>query len=312
VRGNQNKDTPLPREEPTGRNPADGAHIDYWLASDAKGPVTLRILDASGQAVREFSSSDTPMKLPAERYFEERWLGAPPSLSTQAGAHRFTWDLRLPRPVADSYGYSIAAVDGDADPLLPQGMLAAPGRYTVVLSANGRTQRSPLEVVADPRVPVDAAAVAQALAFSSQVADAMQREAVANGELQAVRKQLKGLDAKHPQLVAPLQAFTAQLAPLAEGEGTLAPLNLSGIGGELTALQSDLEGSDAAPTAPQRAVYADDAERLQRALRQWSQVKQQALAQLNVALKAAHEPAIRIPSRTEVPVVDAGVSREMP
>jgi photosystem II stability/assembly factor-like uncharacterized protein len=312
VRGNQNKDTPLPREEPTGRNPADGAHIDYWLANEAKGPVTLRIVDASGKGVGEFSSSDTPVQLPAERYFEQRWLGSVPALSTRAGAHRFTWDLRLPRPVADSYGYSIAAVDGDADPLLPQGMLVAPGRYTVVLSANGRTQRAPLEVVADPRVPVDAAAVAQALAFSAQVADAMQREAIANGELQAVRRQLKGLDAKHPQLAAPLQALMAQLAPLAEGEGTLAPLNLSGIGGELTALRSDLEGSDAAPTAPQRAVYADDAERLRRALQQWSQVKQQALPQFNVALRAAHEPAIRIPPRAQLPVVDAGVSREMP
>jgi len=312
VRGNQNKDTPLPREEPTGRNPADGAHIDYWLARDAKGPVTIRILDGSGKALREFSSNDTPMKLPAERYFEERWLGTPPSLSTRAGAHRFTWDLRLPRPLADGYGYSIAAVDGDVDPLLPQGMLVGPGRYTVELRVDGRTQRAPLDVVADPRVPVEAAAVAQALAFSSQVADAMQREAVANGELQAVRKQLKAIVPGDAALTSALEAFTGQLSPLAEGEGTLAPLNLSTIGGELTALQSDLEGSDAAPTAPQRAVYADDAERLQRALQLWSQLKQQALPQLNVALKAAHKPAITIPSSAALPLVDAGVSREMP
>ena len=54
------------------------------------------------------------------------------------------------------------------------------------------------------------------------------------------------------------------------------------------------------------------AERLRRALQQWSQVKQQALPQFNVALRAAHEPAIRIPPRAQLPVVDAGVSREMP
>jgi hypothetical protein len=250
--------------------------------------------------------------LPAERYFEERWLGTPPSLSTRAGAHRFTWDLRLPRPLADSYGYSIAAVDGDVDPLLPQGMLVAPGRYTVELSVDGRTQRAPLEVVADPRVPVDASAVAQALAFSAQVTDAMAREAVANGELQAVRKQLQALAGDDAAIATSIKAFAAQLAPLAEGEGTQAPLNLSGIGGELTALQSDLEGSDAAPTVPQRAVYADEAGRLQRALRQWSQLKQQALPQLNAALKAARKPEVKIPPRSALPLVDAGVSREMP
>jgi hypothetical protein len=120
------------------------------------------------------------------------------------------------------------------------------------------------------------------------------------------------LDAGDAAIATAVNTFTAQLAPLAEGEGTQAPLNLSGIGGELTSLQSDLEGSDAAPTAPQRAVYADEAERLQRALQQWSQVKQQALPQLNATLKSAHKPAVTIPSRAALPVVDAGVSREMP
>jgi hypothetical protein len=195
--------------------------------------------------------------------------------------------------------------------LQPQGKLVAPARDTHVLTANVRPQRAPLDVVADPRVAVDASAVAQALAFSAQVGEAMAREAVANGELQAVRKQVQALDGSDA-VAASVKAFTAQLAPLAEGEGTQAPLNLSGIGGELTALQSDLEGSDAAPTAPQRAVYADEAERLQRALQQWTQLKQQALPTLNAALKAAHKPAVTITPRAALPRVDAGVSREMP
>jgi photosystem II stability/assembly factor-like uncharacterized protein len=312
LRGNQNKDTPLPREEPTGRDPPVGALLDYWLARDAKGPVTLRILDASGALVQQFSSADQPAALPAERYFEERWVGTPQDLSSQAGAHRFVWNLRLPRPQADAYGYSIAAVDGDQARLVPEGMLAAPGRYTVVLDANGREQRAPLEVVADPRVAVDQAALAQALALSAQVADAMSRETLANGELQAVRKQVQALDAKDPELADAVQAVVTAIAPLAEGEGTLAPLNLSTIGGELTSLQADLEGSDAAPTAPQRALYSDEASRLQQALAQWTQVKAQALPVLDAALHAAGKPAIRIPTRAQLPTVDTGTSREMP
>jgi photosystem II stability/assembly factor-like uncharacterized protein len=312
LRGNQNKDTPLPREEPEGRNPPNGALIDYWLASDAKGPVTLRILDAAGRQVREFSSADKPLALPAERYFEQRWLGSPRSLSSRAGAHRFVWDLRAPRPLADGYDYSIAAIDGDQDPLLPQGMLVAPGRYTVVLAANGHEQRAPLDVVADPRVPLDAATVARATALSTQVTAAMAKEVVANAELQAVRKQLAAVDAKDATVAAAVQAFTSKLSPLAEGEGTAAPLNLSAIGGELTSLQSDLEGSDAAPTAPQRAVYADDADRLDRALAQWSQRKTQDLPVLNAALHAAGKPVMTVPPRMQLPVVDNGASRELP
>ncbi|MDB6162775.1 MAG: hypothetical protein JWL98_207, partial [Xanthomonadaceae bacterium] len=230
LRGNQNRDTPLPREEPTGRNPPDGAIIDYWLATDARSPVTLRILDANGAEVRRFSSADKSSELPAERYFEPRWLGNPQQLSSRAGAHRFAWDLRASRPPSDSYGYSIAAVDGDVARLVPEGMLVAPGRYTLVLGANGHVERAPLDVLADPRVPVDAPALAQAIALSKQIADALAREVPANGEVQAVNKQLKALGgnaAVAPSVATAALAFKTALSPLVEGEGEQAPLNLS-------------------------------------------------------------------------------------
>src|SRR6478672_2518028 len=314
LRGNQNRDTPLPREEPTGRNPPDGALIDYWLASDVKGPVTLRILDASGKQVQQFSSADAAEKLSAERYFEERWIGTPPQLSTRAGAHRFAWNLRGPRPPSDAYGYSIAAVDGDATPLLPQGMLVAPGRYTLVLNANGHEDRSTLDVVADPRVPVDAAAVTQALALSKVIAEALMREVAANGEIQVVAKQLEALRAKaaaQPALAAAVTTFDASFSPLAKGEGVLAPLNVAAIGGELSALQSDLEASDAAPTAPQRALYAEDNARLEQALQRWAQVKAVDLPKLDAALKAAALPALDTHVAPGA-AGDVGVSREIP
>src|SRR5262249_50265817 len=44
LRANQNKDTPLPPEEPAGRNPPVGAVIDYWLAKSEKGPLKIEIL----------------------------------------------------------------------------------------------------------------------------------------------------------------------------------------------------------------------------------------------------------------------------
>jgi photosystem II stability/assembly factor-like uncharacterized protein len=315
LRGNQNRDTPLPREEPTGRNPPDGALIDYWLARDARGPVTLRVLDASGAEVQRFSSTGDAGELPAERYFEERWVGTPQRLATGAGAHRFAWDLRLPRPLADGYGYSMGAVDGDADALLPQGMLVAPGHYTLVLEADGHASRAPLEVVADPRVAVDAGALAQALDLSRQVADAMRREVIANREIQAVSRQVKAIApraAGNPAADAAVKAFQAALAPLVEGEGEQAPLNVSAIGGELTSLQADLEASDAAPTAPQRAVYAEDAARLERALQQWSGLKASALPTLDAALRAAKLPTVTVAAGDRLPVVDPGMSRDIP
>jgi len=242
-------------------------------------------------------------------------MGAPPRLSGRAGAHRFVWNLRMPRPRVDAYNVSIAAVDGDAARLVPEGMLVAPGRYTVELAVDGRRQRSALDVVADPRVPVVGAALTQALALAADVGSALGRESLANGQVQAVHAQLDALSAKasgKPAAAQALGAFAARLAPLLEGEGEQAPMNLSVLGGELTALAADLEGSDAAPTAPQRALYATDAQRLEQALQLWTALRQEALPSLDATLAAAGLPEIRVPVRGDLRPVDAGASREMP
>jgi len=58
-RRNKNTDTPLPPEEPAGKNPPDGAIINYRLGTDARTPVVLEIVNSSGGVVRSFSSADS-------------------------------------------------------------------------------------------------------------------------------------------------------------------------------------------------------------------------------------------------------------
>src|ERR1041384_6619572 len=41
VRRNMNTDTPIPPEEPAGKNPPDGAIIDYYLKNDTTEAVVL-------------------------------------------------------------------------------------------------------------------------------------------------------------------------------------------------------------------------------------------------------------------------------
>jgi photosystem II stability/assembly factor-like uncharacterized protein len=316
VRHNQNRDTPLPREEPVGKNPPNGAIFDYWLARDAHAPVTLSIFDASGKLVRRFGSGDIAPKLSAERYFESRWLQAPAALSTRAGAHRFVWNLRLARPVAAQYGYSIAAIDGEDTPLLPEGMLAAPGQYQAVLRVDGHDYRAPFTVQADPRVAVDSNALQAASALLEQTAATLDRHFVVSGEVQAVRKQVDAIrkrvpdDAKTP-LSKALTDFDAALAPLAKGEGEDS-MNLGAIGDALNTLEADLEGSDRAPSQPQHEVYATYSVRLDRALAAWAAIRSRELCVLNASLDAAGMEPIKIPTRAEIPAVDSGVSREMP
>ncbi len=159
-RSNRNTDTPLPADEPMAPNPPDGAPIDYWLKQPVQGPITLEVLDSKGDLVRRYSSDDVPPEPPSDRNIPDYWIRPPERLSTDAGMHRFIWDLRYPRPDVEDRGYPIAAVPHDT-PLEPRGPLVLPGRYTIRLTVDGRSQTQPITVKMDPRVktsPADLAA----------------------------------------------------------------------------------------------------------------------------------------------------------
>ncbi len=59
VRRNVATDTPLPPEEPAGKNPPDGAILYYNLPAKANA-VTLEILDEKNELVRRYANTDKP------------------------------------------------------------------------------------------------------------------------------------------------------------------------------------------------------------------------------------------------------------
>src|SRR5207248_11055748 len=93
VRWNENTDTPLPIDEPVGKNPPDGAIVDYYLPRPAVGPVALEILDRTGSVVRRFSSADTVPPQDSGLNIPSWWMRSSPVLGGGAGMHRFVWDL---------------------------------------------------------------------------------------------------------------------------------------------------------------------------------------------------------------------------
>src|SRR5260370_30610768 len=62
-RWNRNTDTPLPPDTPAGKNPPDGAILDYYLAEVSGKPVTLEIFDHENHLGRRYSSTDKPEPL---------------------------------------------------------------------------------------------------------------------------------------------------------------------------------------------------------------------------------------------------------
>lgn len=316
VRANENKDTPLPPDEPLGKNPPAGAVIDYQLASTAK-TVTLDILDGDGKQVRHFSSADKPEHLPAERYFQKGWLGSPETLGTGAGAHRFVWNLRYPRPDALLYGYSIAATWDSDTPLTPEGPLALPGKYQVVLTVDGKSYRAPLNVVPDPRVAIDQNALAEGLVFSREVGTALQQVWQTHGEIDAVRNQLDdaekklGNDASHKSQHDEIDAFRKKTDALVSGDGEMAT-NLEAMNDALTAIASDVEGADRAPTDGQRQAFAQYKANLDKAVAQWQSIRGLDLSTLNSHLHAAGVKAITVPAANQLHAEASSDSDDIP
>jgi photosystem II stability/assembly factor-like uncharacterized protein len=154
--------TPIPRDEAYAENPPYGAFIDYYLKAAASGPVTLEILDPAGDSIRKFSSGDAvPAVNPDTLSIAVLWVAAPQRLSTDAGMHRFVWDLR-PAPPAGGRGGQ-AAGGGRGAAAGPGGggggggfgrgggAPVLPGTYTVKLTADGVVCEQPLVVNRDPR-----------------------------------------------------------------------------------------------------------------------------------------------------------------
>jgi photosystem II stability/assembly factor-like uncharacterized protein len=141
--------TPQPRDEPLADNPPAGAIIDYYLRRNASGPVTLEIIDPSGETIRRYSSDDKfPPVDPEKLNYPPFWARTSEPLPAGAGMHRWVWDFR-PTPPQRAPG---GPGGGGGGGFFGRGaQLALPGTYTVRLTVAGKSQTAPLVVKSDPR-----------------------------------------------------------------------------------------------------------------------------------------------------------------
>ena len=294
VRNNQNRDTPLPPETPAGKNPPDGAILDYYLKAAANTPVVLEVADAQGNIVRRFASSDVPPSVDfSQLAFPSYWVKVPQILGAAAGEHRFIWDLRYPVPDTLYHGYSMAAVAGDT-PREPRGPLVVPGSYELRLIVDGKTYRQPLEVKEDPRVSTSAADLQRQLQLELRLTDALSKDMAAYKSISAVRKQLDTMQKQAAQkpgsagLAASVAGLDAKLAALA-GTSPIpgAATTLASMNGSLASLLNTVESADAAPTAQASAFFQQTEPSLQQLLDSWKKIQQQDVPELNHLLRRA-------------------------
>jgi photosystem II stability/assembly factor-like uncharacterized protein len=316
IQRDTNPDTPLPPDEPAAANPPDGAIIDYYLGHSAPDAVTLEILDARGHLVRRFSSADQPDDTQADlnkQLIPLYWLRPFRALSSEAGMHRWVWDLHYPAPDAMRHEYPIAAIPGDT-PRAPLGPTAVPGVYTARLSANGKSYVANLTVKMDPRVKITAAALQKKFEMETRLASLLSETSQAGTRAGSIREPLQKLSQQasgaartsiesfQNKLIAVLGAPATSPAALSD-EITLARVNR-----DVAALYGQVWQVDAEPTAAQAEAVAAIERKVSDVMKLWNALLAMDLPALNRALHAANLPEVQLESHPHQP--ESGVDEE--
>ena len=314
VRRNIGTDTPLPPEIPAGQNPPDGVMIDYWLQAAAPGDVVLQISDSAGKLVRRFSSADKPDVLAAKDInVPTYWIRPEHKLSTEAGMHRFVWDLHYPPPAALDRDYPISAIYGDT-PLYPLGATILPGTYSAKLTVGGQSFTQPLTIKMDPRVKASALDLKAQFDLEMKIVAAMQRDVDALKQVQKLRKALKEV----PSSATNLQPQIAELDKKAEDlEGTPggygaqylstpAGRGLGRLNSALATLLAIVDSADAAPTTQATKTSAEVQQALDEQLTKWEELRKKELPALNQQLKQVNVPQIDASATADQKIIGFG------
>ena len=313
VRRDNYTDTPVPPDEPAAKNPPDGAVIDYYLGKPAQGPLRIEILDSKGKLVRSYSSTDksdmTEENL-KKQLIPLYWIRMPRTLRTDAGQHRWIWDLRYAEPVSTEHEFPISAVRHDT-PRLPLGPVVVPGKYTVRLTVNGKTYEAPLTVKMDPRVKLSQAGLEQLFSVESKLASMLNDSSIAVMQAQAVRSQLDKLKSQANGAVADAVKATSEKLTVIYDQPTkpdAAPANtLKRLNGNASALYGAVGQSDSQPTKAQLDAAASLEHDLPVILKAWNDFKQSDLATLNRQLQGQQLPEIK----AEAASTDAGGGEDL-
>jgi photosystem II stability/assembly factor-like uncharacterized protein len=309
-------DTPLPPDEPAAANPPDGVIIDYYLSHAASASITLEILDAHGQPVREFSSDDKPDVTEADlkkQLIPLYWLRPFRALSSEAGMHRWVWDLHYRAPDSPRHDYPISAIPGDT-PRYPLGPTALPGSYTARLTADGKTYTAPFTVKMDPRVHISPAGLEKKFQSEVRLASLLSQTSRAVLQAGSIREPLQKLSQQATGTARDsVQAFQTKLtAVLGASGGVPAPpadeANLTRVNGQIAILYGQVWQADAEPTSTQTEAVAATEHNALDLMKRWAALKTSDLPALNRELREANLPEVQVESDPHQD--DAGMDEE--
>jgi photosystem II stability/assembly factor-like uncharacterized protein len=263
-----------------GPNPPSGAVVTYYLKEkpDDKAPVKIQVLDGSGKVVRELS------QVPKEK-----------------GFNRATWDLRYSGPKTRR------PPPPDAPPFFanPIGPLVLPGTYTIRLTVGQKNVEKRVEVKMDPTVAVNAADLQAAHDLTIRLRDMQSTMNESLHTLDSLKEQIEQIEntVKDRMPDAPKELtdtlsenkkqVDALLNSLARPQTqTLGFSGRSMLADRLLGLLFTIDGTNAAPTNPQKAHFAELQTEFNQKMPEVSKYISQGVPKLNETLRKHNAPTV--------------------
>ncbi len=284
--------SPLPPEEPTAKNPPEGAIVDYYLPSAAKN-VTLEIFDSGGKLVRRYVSGERKPQKQPQMVIADRWIPKPVVLENTAGAHRLIWDLRWASAGA-------AELDEEDGRGAPRGPRVLPGQYQLKLTVDSASYTQPLKVEMDPRSQATSAELNDQLRVGLQIFDEVQMTRKALAEIGVIKKRLSEIESQslkqYPELLSQISSVQSAIEKVEKGEHA-APGAITGLESANSGLAAALrvvQSGDRAIPSQAMDLYREADQVAKAELAQWSDVKRTQIPKLNDVLQKAGVTTVQI------------------
>jgi photosystem II stability/assembly factor-like uncharacterized protein len=236
------------------------AVIPFYLKEAPKGELTLEILDSAGKQINRYSSRSAAE---ADSEGSPRG-GAAPKLTANKGLNRFTWDLRHQDAVTFP---GLIMWAGSV-----RGPRAAPGKYQVKLTVDGRSFTRPFELKKDPRLTnVTQEDLDKQQAFSLQLRDKLSDTHNGILRIRDTRKQIEEMaarltasDPNQKAVIDSSKALAKKLTAIEEelyqvkNRSSQDPLNYPiKLNNRLAALLGVVQTAEAAPTQQSYLLYEE-------------------------------------------------------
>jgi hypothetical protein len=269
-----------------GENPPNGAIVYYWLAENAKEPVTITFRDSAGRKIVSYAS-DTKDAAPARKP------------GTKAGLNRFVWDMKYPGPTKLDYGLAPPRPKPLVpDPENPPGPTVVPGSYGVDLGIGSKSQSASFTVVKDPRLPTTPADYAAQFALHRELVASLSKLKQALNRLRRMKRQLDEIADRTARSERALRNRAVAIGKkLSDIERVMVDpqrksvrdvlRNPAGLNDTLFDMIAMTTTADAAPTSQTKAVSREVMDKVDSEVARFESLVDGEVAQLNAALTKA-------------------------